>query len=491
MVVRKLKIVIVTMFILLGSSLVNLSTVDAAITYKKLAPTMNNLMLDSLMKSAGKSITVRKASDGTILYTYAADKGVTPASTLKILTASAALETLGENYRFSTEVLTDGTIENGTLNGNVYLRGKGDPTLLKSDLDNFAKQLLAQGVKKITGNVIADDSWYDAKRLSPGIVKEDEMYYYAAQISALTISPDTDYDAGSMKVEATPSVTGKVAKLKLTPETKIVHIVNKSKTVPKGYKKTLKITRLHGTNTIVISGNVPVGSSGVREFIALSNPTMYAADVFHSALVNGKITFTPNSTVAVGVTPENAQLLTSKQSMTLKQLMIPFMKLSNNSHAEALAKEMGKVVYNDGSWNSGLQVMREYAASIGLDVSKWNFEDASGMSHKNKVSSSEMSLLLYKIRSEPWYQSFLKGMPIAGNSDKFIGGSLRKRMTSAVTKNKVIAKTGGLTNVRTLSGYVKTLDGEWLIFSIQTQDAKKDTNPSIDHIVSALASLKR
>lgn len=240
------------------------STVQAAATYADLQNSIDAILLDSRMKGVASSVAVRKASTGEMVYQSNADKAITPASTLKILTAAAALETLGENYRFTTEVLTNGEVSNGTLTGNLYLRGTGDPTLLKSDFDHFALQLSKQGVKKVSGNLVGDDTWFDAVRLSPSIDKTDESHYYAAQISALTVSPNTDYDAGTVIVEAKPTTRGKASKVKLTPETAIVEVVNRSKTVPKGSKNTLKIERQHGTNKIVITGNVPIGSAGKK-----------------------------------------------------------------------------------------------------------------------------------------------------------------------------------------------------------------------------------
>lgn len=466
------------------------STVQAASSYSSLKNSINSIMTDSRMKAAASSVTIRKASNGEIVYQYYADKGITPASSLKILTASAALETLGENYRFSTDVLTNGTVKSGTLKGDMYLRGKGDPTLLKRDFDNFASTLANRGVKRVSGHLIGDDTWYDTQRLSPGISKEDESYYYAAQISALTLSPNADYDAGSVIVEAKPSVNGRVAKVTLTPATNIVRVINKSKTVPKGYKNTLKIEREYGTNKIMITGNAPLATAGKKEWIAVSNPTAYALDVFKKSLASKGITFSSTSKVLRGKVPENARVLLSKKSMTVKELMVPFLKLSNNTHAEVLAKEMGKVKYGVGSWNNGLKVMREYAGSVGLDVNKWVFEDASGMSHANKIPSSQLSLLLHKVRSEPWYGSFLRGMPIAGGYDRFVGGTLRTRLKLAPAKNNVIAKTGSLDNVSSLAGYAKTKDGEWLIFTIQTQNTKSSTVPVIDRMAAAIANSK-
>ena len=174
--------------------------------------------------------------------------------------------------------------------------------------------------------------------------------------------------------------------------------------------------------------------------------------------------------------------------MPLKSLMRPFMKLSNNSHAEVLAKAMGKMKYGDGSWNAGLRVMRDYAESVGLDVNEWLFEDASGMSHANKVTSAQLTELLYQVRTAPWYGSFAQGLPVAGAPDRFIGGTLRNRMKTGTAKGNVIAKTGSLTNVSALAGYAQTKDGETLIFSVLTQDHKSSTIPILDRIATAITN---
>lgn len=480
-----------TLVMFTGTSLTTLpeeSTVQAASSYSSLQSSVNTIMKDSRMTSALSSVTIRKASTGEIVYQKDANKGITPASTLKNLTASAALETLGENYRFSTDVLTNGSVSNGTLYGNLYLRGRGDPTLLKNDFDHFASILANRGVKRLSGHIIGDDSWYDADRLSAGIAKEDESYYYAAQISALSLSPNTDYDAGSVIVDAKPSVNGRAAKITLTPATGVVRIVNLSKTVPKGYSNTLKIKREVGTNKVVITGNAPIGSYGRKEWIAVSNPTAYAMDVFKRSLSSKGISFVATSKVVRGTTPSTARVLLSKKSMPLKDLMVPFLKLSNNTHAEVLAKEMGKVTYGKGSWDTGLKVMRNYASSIGLNTNQWVFEDASGMSHANKIPSSEMSKLLLKVQSEPWYGTFRKGLPIAGGSERFVGGTLRTRMKTAPAKGNVIAKTGSLDNVSALAGYAKTRNGEWLIFTVQTQNTKSSTVPVLDRIATAITN---
>ncbi|WP_277584968.1 D-alanyl-D-alanine carboxypeptidase/D-alanyl-D-alanine endopeptidase [Psychrobacillus antarcticus] len=488
---RKLLVSVVSIVMISSSVFISTSehnTVEAASSYSSLKTSINTIMADSRMKSASTSVTVRKASTGEIVYEHYADKAVTPASTMKLLTGAAALETLGENHRFSTTVLSEGKVEKGTLKGNLYLKGQGDPTLLKQHLDSFATSLAKQGIKNISGNLVGDDTWYDKVRLSAGILAEDEPYYYAAPISALTLSPNGDYDAGSVIVTATPSNNGRKTNVTLTPATSVLQVINNSKTVPKGSKNTLKITRKVGTNKVIISGNSPFGTSGIKEWISVTDPTAYALDIFKKSLAEKGITFATGSKIVQAKTPENAKALTSRKSMNLKDLMIPFMKLSNNTHAEVLAKEMGKVVHDEGSWNAGLLVMQEYALSIGLDVSKWTFEDASGMSYSNKTTSSQLSQLLYLVRSEPWYPTYSKSLPVAGSPDRLVGGTLKNRLKTAPAKGNVTAKTGSLENIKSLAGYAKTKSGETLIFTVLTEKNKSSTIPVIDRIATTIAN---
>ncbi|WP_313894249.1 D-alanyl-D-alanine carboxypeptidase/D-alanyl-D-alanine-endopeptidase [Psychrobacillus sp.] len=491
---RKLLASAVAIMMLSGTVFIPISedsTVEAASSYANLQNTINGIMTDSRIKNASSSVTVRKASTGEVIYEHGSDKEITPASSLKLLTAAAALDTLGENYRFTTSVLTAGKVKNGTLNGDLYLRGRGDPTLLKKHLDSFADGLVKQGIKHVSGNLVGDDTWFDAVRLSAGILAEDEPYYYAAPISALTLSPNADYDAGSVIVEAKPATNGKATKVTLTPTTNVLQVVNKSKTVPKGQKNTLKVTREVGTNKVMITGNSPIGSAGKKEWISVTNPTSYALDIFKKSLAEKGITFAASSKVTHGKAPGNARALVSRSSMPLKDLIIPFMKLSNNTHAEVLAKEMGKVKYGEGSWDAGLLVMNEYAQSIGLDYTQWKLEDASGMSYSNKTTSNQLTQLLYFVQSEPWYNTYLKGLPIAGSPDRIVGGTLRNRLNKAPAKGNILAKTGSLENIKSLAGYAKTKDGETLIFTVLTEKTKSSTIPVIDQIATAITNSKK
>ncbi len=444
---------------------------------------------DARLDGAITGVSIRKAADGTLLYSHDGDIRVHPASNQKILTGVSALRTLGADYRFATEVRTDGNLKGKVLQGNLYLKGKGDPTLMKEDLDAFAQELKEKGIDKIKGNLIGDDSWFDAVRLSTDLNWDDEPYYTAAQISALTLSPNDDYDAGTVIIDVHPGKkAGDKPVVKLTPETDYVTIKNKAETVEKNGSRSISIERAHGSNEIIITGTIPVDASRSRVWRSVWEPTGYAVDVFRKSLEKEGIQLIGKSKATVGVTPEDATLLAKQQSMPLEELLIPFMKLSNNGHGEVLAKTMGKAVHGEGSWEKGIQVMEDTLASYGLNMDTILLRDGAGMSHKNLIPANELSKLLYEIQAEDWYPLFESVLPVAGNPERMVGGTLRYRMTEAPAKGNVKAKTGSLTGVNTLSGYVTSKDGEKLIFSIMMNNYIKGSMTQIqDEIATALA----
>ncbi|KMY52196.1 D-alanyl-D-alanine carboxypeptidase/D-alanyl-D-alanine endopeptidase [Peribacillus loiseleuriae] len=426
---------------------------------------LHPLLADEKLSGAVLGISIRQAATGEVIYEHGGDVRLRPASNMKLLTAAAALETLGENYVFKTELFTDGVMNGDVLTGNLYIKGKGDPTLLQADLDTLATVIKNKGIKTVVGNVIGDDTWYDCERYSVDMIWSDEGEYYGAAISALTIAPNEDYDSGTAIVDVTSGMkVGEGATVKVTPQTEYVKIVNLAKTVAADGKKEIKIVREHRSNTITITGTIPVKSSRTRQWVALWEPTVYTTHVFKNALQAQGITHV--GFVKAGKVPNQAKLLATHDSMPLSQLLVPFMKLSNNAHAEHLVKEMGKVIHGEGSWETGLEVVGNTVQSLGMNPTSLKLRDGSGISQINLISANELTKLLYAVQAKVWYPAYVHSLPVAGDSDRFIGGTLRNRMTNTFAAGNVQAKTGTLAATSTLSGYVTTKSGERFIFSI-------------------------
>jgi serine-type D-Ala-D-Ala carboxypeptidase/endopeptidase (penicillin-binding protein 4) len=449
--------------------------VSANLEITTLSQSLNQLMRgEPDLKGAIAGVSIRNASNGEILYDHLGEIRLRPASNLKLLTAAVALSVLGENYRFTTDVLTDGLVKKKTLEGNLYLKGKGDPTLLKADFEKIALEIKKTGIKKINGNLIGDDTWYDDVRYSTDLAWSDEQTYYGAQVSALTASPTTEYDSGSVLVEIEPGAgKGEAAEVKITPNTDYVKIINHTTTVPEDGKKEIVIEREHAKNTIIINGTIPIKSKNEKEWIGVWEPTSYALSLFKQALVEQGIQVTGK--IKTGKTPTDSLLLHSHESIPLSELLVPFMKLSNNGHAETLVKEMGKVVKGEGSWEKGLDVMVTELAKFGLETDTLSLRDGSGISQANLVPANEISQLLYAVREQTWFPTFLNSLPFAGEPNKMIGGTLRNRLKDPSLKGKIKAKTGTITSVSSLSGYVETKSGQTLIFSIVLNNLLDDS----------------
>ncbi|MCC3357244.1 D-alanyl-D-alanine carboxypeptidase/D-alanyl-D-alanine-endopeptidase [Bacillus sp. REN16] len=449
---------------------------------------LNQLVMNEPnLKGAIAGISIRSAKSGEILYQHAGDVRLRPASNLKLITAATALSALGQNYQFSTEILTDGKLEGNKLSGNLYLKGKGDPTLLQEDLDILAKKIKKSGVDVIFGNIIADDSWYDDERFSIDLTWSDETYYYGAAVSGLTSSPNKDYDSGTIIVKVSPGKkVGSKAEISLYPANNYVKIINQTKTVQKEEKNDIGITREHGENVITIEGSIPVTAKPIQEWMTVWEPTGFTLDLFKQSLAKQGIHVI--GTEGVGKTPDAAALLATDTSIPLSELLVPFMKLSNNGHGETLVKEMGRVRYGEGSWEKGITVVKEELRKIGVDPSSMVIRDGSGISHVNLISANDISNLLYSAQSQAWFPTFLHSLPVAGNSERLIGGSLRNRLKNPEMAGKIKAKTGTITTVSSLSGYIKSRSGEELIFSILLNNLMNDAHgkPIENKIVSLL-----
>ncbi|KXH80673.1 D-alanyl-D-alanine carboxypeptidase/D-alanyl-D-alanine-endopeptidase [Sporosarcina sp. HYO08] len=462
----------------------------AAVEQPKGIPALDKLLEDPRLGGATTAISVRHAETGELLYTHQGNVRVHPASVMKLLTGAAALDVLGEEYRFQTEVYAYGEVEKNVLKGDLYVKGKGDPTLVYSDLEAFALKLKQQGIQSITGNIYGDDTWYDTVRLSQDLNWSDEPFYTGAQVSALTLSPNGDYDAGTVIVDVQAGKkAGQAGRVTMLPQNDYLTIVNETKTVAKGGVKSITVERKHGTNTLVVTGTIPIGKKS-RFWSSVWEPTDYVLHMFQRAVESQGIHFGAPPAVKRGAVPKNAVLVSAKQSIPLKELFVPFMKLSNNGHAEVLVKDMGRGAGLSGSWDHGLKVMSERLAAMGIDTKNMLLRDGSGMSHKNLVTADEVTKLLFEVQSQAWFKTFYNSLPVAGQEERLVGGTLRHRMKGTAAAGKVHAKTGALKGVTALSGYVDTKGGDTLIFSIMLNNYLDETiNEVVDQMAIALANV--
>jgi D-alanyl-D-alanine carboxypeptidase/D-alanyl-D-alanine-endopeptidase (penicillin-binding protein 4) len=194
---------------------------------------LDQLLADPALHGASVSLLVRDARSGATLYQHNPRTRLVPASNLKLLTTAAAMDVLGPQYRFSTQLLSNGIRQGDRLTGNLYLRGLGDPTIQFADYQALAAQLASQGVRQVQGDLVFDDTWFDAERLGVDWSHDDETTYYGAQISALTVSPNADFDAGSVLVTAkAPVRVGQPVNVEIFPPTDYLQLSNRAVSGP-------------------------------------------------------------------------------------------------------------------------------------------------------------------------------------------------------------------------------------------------------------------
>ncbi|MFJ8956055.1 D-alanyl-D-alanine carboxypeptidase/D-alanyl-D-alanine-endopeptidase [Streptomyces sp. NPDC102381] len=450
---------------------------------------IDTILGDARMEGGAASVVVADAKTGETLYQHNPTGRLMPASNTKLATSTAAMGVLGPDYRFGTDVLAGGRVRSGVLDGDLYLRGTGDPTTLAADYDKLAADVAAAGVKRVSGRLVADDTRFDDHRIGDTWGGDDESSYYAAQISALSVAPDTDYDTGTVIVEVKPGAkAGDKPAVSVTPKNRYVHIDMQAATVGAGGDDTVAVERRHGTNTIAVSGTVPVGGDTTKEWVTVWEPTGYAASVFRDALAAHGVKV-GGSTKLGRATPAGAKRLAAHESMPLKDLLIPFMKLSNNMHAESLTKAMGyKATGKPGSWGDGIDAVADYLKGAGVDATKLRQVDGSGLSRKDNFAARQLADLLLSVQDEPWYADWYKSLPVACDPDRFVGGTLRSRMCDTPAALNARGKTGSLTGASALSGYVKDADGRLLVYSVVQNNYLVDSvKPLEDAIVVTLA----
>jgi D-alanyl-D-alanine carboxypeptidase/D-alanyl-D-alanine-endopeptidase (penicillin-binding protein 4) len=442
-------------------------------------------------------VVVRDLQTGETLYRRDAERVLIPASNMKLLVSAAALHRLGPDYRFRTRVWMHGKLlPDGTLQGDLILQGLGDATLEMRGLETLAQQVRQAGVQRVQGYLLYDDSWLDAERYGFGWSSDDEPFGYQAQMSALCA------ERNAVRLYAKPAAQiGEPALLRLEPDTDYVELVNRTRTVERSAPNTgVRATRTRARNQIIVEGTIPLG--GEEVFVgrySVENPSRYAAHLFRQALqaagvvvergiVPALTPFVPLSREAgegeqgalpcaptplshpvgegLGVRANKSNhsaitLLAEHRSPPMREIVALINKPSDNLLTEITLKTLGKEIRGEGTTTAGVQVLREFLQSAGLEMGAVHIVDGSGLSRINGVSPENFVRLLEYMHRSPHAEAFRESLPIYG-----VDGTLRNRLRGTPVQGNGYAKTGSLNRVSSLSGYLRTQSGRWLAFSI-------------------------
>jgi D-alanyl-D-alanine carboxypeptidase/D-alanyl-D-alanine-endopeptidase (penicillin-binding protein 4) len=435
------------------------------------------------LRGAHVGIYVIDARDGRVLYERNGDDAFAPASTFKLLVGSAALERLGPQFRFRTDVVADGPVENGVLQGSLVLRGGGDPFLSAADLEAAAEAVAKAG---ITGSkdVVIDDAHFETPGYLPGWSWDDFPYYYAPVVSALslernvvhlTIAPGAAAGAPA-RVTAAPigHVGFPVEGCEIA--TVAVRIVPAVTTAPASGKNTVDLVRRR-SGCITVTGTVPLGATPDDVDAAVPSPAAYAHDVFADALERRGV----HLLRAIGGHAEwprleehrlawsrlpNAKVVWAHDSEPLGDVLADMWLASDNLAAELLLRELGFAQDGaPGTTEHGVAVEKTWLKQLGVDTDALALEDGSGLSVYDRITPRDLVVILKHDWDGPNRDLILDDLPIAG-----VRGTLKSSFTGTPAEKHVFAKTGTLSHVSALAGYVANAKHGAVIFAFQVDD---------------------
>lgn len=427
---------------------------------------MDDIFHDPTFANAHWGVLIQSLETGEYFYKRNENKLFMPASNLKLFTSSAGLVLLGDDYRFTTDILMRGRIDGSTLIGDLIIRGSGDPTLsgrfyqnnIYKVFNDWADSLLEFGIDEITGNVIGDDNEFDDQGLGTGWHWDYESDWYAAPSSALS------FNDNCIDIIITADKISRSCRIQLMPNTKYAAVINKVSLVGKDSVTNINVHRERGTNLVTVSGTIKESDS-VRTFVTVNNPTQYTMVILKEVLESKGITI---GGFAMDIddysTPiENYEItnLFTHYSPKLSEIVKVINKNSQNFFTEQLLKTIGLEKEGFGSAENGISAANSVFQEMGIDPEDMVMVDGSGLSRLNLVTPKQIISLLNYMYRHKYFQPFYNSLPIAG-----VDGSLAKRMKGTKAENNVRAKTGFIGGVRSLSGYVRTGDNEPVAFSV-------------------------
>lgn len=415
-----------------------------------------NHIISSADSRASIGVQVKSMKQGDILYSHRESDLLSPASTLKVLTAEAALIYLGPDYKFQTKLLTNASsTTNGVINGDVYLVHSGDPSLTYEDLTDLMAALKAQHIQGINGNVYVDNSAYDQDNTGPGWLSKDKGYCYGAPINASIIN----HNCISIAV-APAKIDGNHAIVIQNPRHFYAGINNSAITRSARSRSCRLSLSSSNDNIITINGCMPKGHYARGSSFVVNDIVKYDETLLRTAFKQYGIVIT--GIVDAKAAPPNLSTLATHESKPLHTLINEMLKKSDNIIAGSLFKKLGELYFNQpGSWANGSSAVKQILAQkAAVNTSHMRPLDGSGLSRNNQVTAAQMMQVLdYAFHNYSTNYEFISALPIAG-----VDGTLKQRLKNI--HGKVRAKTGTMSDIVSLAGYAVSKDHEPIAFVI-------------------------
>ena len=416
---------------------------------------IKQLLQKSLPKNSEYSVTCFSTRKNDYIVNINSDLPLIPASTNKLFTTGVALMSLGPAFTINTEIYCDDNdLSDGIVNGNLYLKGYGDPTITTEDLKNLVQKIKAQKINLITGNIIVDDSFFEETFYRNEWIEDENISVPLPPISALTINNNSIYlrVVGSNKI-------GKAGRVILDDELDYFQIINKTQTTRS--RTTLSVSSSYENNKeiIIVNGRIKRNSSTVLK-VHIKKPEFYAGNLLARLLRENGISFWGE--VKKGKVPKFSDRI-SFVSTPLIEFLKPINKNSNNFYAEHLFLIIGaNYAGGDGSPFDASQAVITFLKSLNIYEPDFNMVDGSGISRQNQFSTGTLVKFLHQIYLNPAvFNEFYNSLSIPQND-----GTLSHRFSNLFPPDRLRGKTGTLNGVTALAGYVVANSGDLLIFAI-------------------------
>ena len=472
---RSLLSILISLSILLLLS----SAPQASSEIELLRADLTRIANDDAFQSAHVGIAIQSVKNATPLFLYNEKKRFVSASNMKLYTTAAALLSLSPDFTYETKIMTNGTASQGILKGDLIIVASGDPTISgyfnnnnpTQVFEDWSNALVQQGIRKIDGDIVIDNAYFNDSPFGAGWHWDDMSRCYSAardafsfnnNCIALTISPGEKI--------------GALATIEIEPKTGYVTVSGNITTAGENSAIDIKAEYTNNSKTIVMSGTIPLNHKNTVKYMAAKNPAEFGASVLREKLlgngieINGNIVCTRGGCgqikdIRASITAGGQSFQTTfavYRSPKLSEIVKVINKISNNLYAENLLLTIAKERHKEGNSVEAALAVREILNRTGLNPEGLHMVDGSGLSRFNLITPHETVQLLSNMVRSPHAEAFYNSLAIPGDE-----GTLKDRQkgTSAGALTNVRAKTGTMTHVRNLSGYVTTKNGELLAFS--------------------------
>lgn len=463
--------------LLLASLLIPLAfPVSAAPVNTALTPNVEKALKASKLPDSALSLVMIPLNGPGTPTVFNADVSVNPASTMKLVTTYAALEMLGPNHQWKTEFYTDGTLSGGILRGNLYLKGGGDPKLNMEKLWLLMRDLRANGVQQVTGDLVLDRSFFNQPQLpqfnddgnddnKPFLVKPD-----AAMVNLKALRFVARNDSGRVLVSVEPPI----ASIRIENTVKAIN----SKQCTGGVRYN-PVTQADGSVTVTVAGQLGDGCSS-QTYLSLLDHATYTAGAVRAIWqeLGGSI----QGRDLQGAVPKDAKLLARAFSPDLAEIIRDINKYSNNTMAQQLFLSLGAKYRTSADSDDAMaaqRVVRQWLAKKGITAPHLVMENGSGLSRAERVSAREMANMLQAAWHSPYSAEFVSSMPIAG-----MDGTMRKRLKTTAMRGEAHVKTGTLNTVRAIAGFSRDNNGNtWAVVAILNDKAPFGASSVLDQVL--------